>query len=95
MIPDLTYTTLRSEMVAIGSEPADMSVDEPEHILAEAFTITTTTSSHLHRIPSGSRQWEFYLQDLVESKTKRSVRVKRETESINDFLQRFPIYERP
>ncbi|XP_037819717.1 uncharacterized protein LOC119609102 [Lucilia sericata] len=94
MIPDLTYATLASEMVAIGSEPA-MPVDEPEHILGEAFSIATTTSSHLHRIPSGSRQWEFYLQDLVESKTKRSVRVKRETESINDFLQRFPIYERP
>ncbi|KNC21909.1 hypothetical protein FF38_12096 [Lucilia cuprina] len=93
MIPDLTYATLASEMVAIGSEPA-MPVDEPANILGEAFSLTSTTSSYLHRIPSGSRQWEIYLQDLVDSKTKRSVRVKRESESVNDFLQRFPIYER-
>lgn len=96
MIPELSHANYTNEIISTGSEP--MMVDQPLEAFCsktqfESFTLSSMTSSYLHRIPSGSRQWEIYLEDLVESKTKRSRRVQRESESVNDFLQRFPIFE--
>lgn len=110
MIPETTYNNLSSEMAAaperqalsVGNylellNPNNRSSsthihDKFTHLTSTATTMTT--SGYLQRIPSGSRQWEIYLEDLVDSKAKRSRRAKTEKENVNDFLQRFPIFER-
>lgn len=100
MIPETNYMVSESETAATGDA---MAIDICLEPLAASKThnysdtsssrLSTITTSYLHRIPSGSRQWEIYLKDLVDSRAKRSVRAKREKESVNDFLQRFPIFE--
>lgn len=101
MLPE-TFDILNSENATTPrSEPMDVDGDylEPFHAkkatssIIDTFSLTMLTSSYLHRIPSGSRQWENYLEDLVDSKCKRSRRMTSEKESITDFLNRFPVYE--
>lgn len=102
MLPETTFDILNSENATTPrSEPMDVDGDylEPFHpkkatsSIIDTFSLTMLTSSYLHRIPSGSRQWENYLEDLVDSKCKRSRRMTSEKESITDFLNRFPVYE--
>lgn len=102
MLPEKTFAILNSEnATAPRSEPMDVDDDYLEHFtpkkgtsnVIDTLSLTMLASSYLHRIPSGSRQWENYLEDLVDSKSKRSRRMNLERESITDFLNRFPVYE--
>lgn len=100
MIPESCFNILPSETnVATASESmtGSNSIEslnsKANNYKETAFNLATMTSSYLHRIPSGSRQWEIYLKDLIESRAKRAERVKYEQESVTDFLQRFPLFE--
>lgn len=96
MIPEVT-NSLHCEIASTGSEPLSMVASEPTNDLGTTVKFKSLSvaslSTYLLRIPSGSRQWEIYLNDLVEAKNKRFHRVQKETENVTDFLLRFPIYE--
>lgn len=99
MIPDTNTieASLLSESAATAKEPRIIVIDAIQHPSSSNANIgrvnLNVANRYIHRIPSRSSQWENYLHELVAARAKRTRRMMYAQETINEFLQRFPIDE--
>lgn len=91
MVPDICDST--TDNACVAEVNLNQEIVLPYEPVAEEevnpFAPRMIMSSVLERLPRNNRNWENFLDDMIEYRNQRSNRMEKE--SIDDFLLRFPL----